>query len=71
MIALEEVDEEIRTQAERFYYEWLEPKLNHRNPERTTESRRIQQVRWINANREKINEKQRNKYHQLKTKEKV
>ena len=36
-IALEEVDEEIRTQAERFYYEWLEPKLNFQVPGRTDE----------------------------------
>ena len=36
-IALEDVDEEIRTQAERFYYEWLEPKLNFQVPGRTDE----------------------------------
>ena len=35
MIALEEVDEDIRYDAERFYYEWLEPKLNFQVPGRT------------------------------------
>jgi len=34
-IALEEVEEDIRYDAERFYYEWLEPKLNRKVPGRT------------------------------------
>ena len=65
-IALEEVDEEIRTQAERFYYEWLEPKLNRKVPGRTdTEYNQL----YYQENKDRISEYKRNKYCQLKTKE--
>jgi len=66
MIALEEVEEHIRYDAERFYYEWLEPKLNRKVPGRTdTEYNQL----YYQENKDRISEYKLNKYCQLKTKE--
>ena len=65
-IALEEVDEEIRTQAERFYYEWLEPKLNFQVPGRTDEE---YSILYYEKNKDIICLNKRLYRQELKTKE--
>jgi len=56
MIPLEEVDEDMRYQAERFYIEWLEPKLNQVIPGRTMIERIEYTKLWHQEHKDKIRE---------------
>ena len=75
LIVLEEVEDDQRYLAERFYYEWLEPKLNKVIPGRSRkesadiyrashkEQQKILSKRWVETHREQERERCRNYYH--------